>query len=109
MLSPCPAWWAAGDRPGSGGRATRPGAQGLQTNGLDALRAIGAEQAVAGVGFPTPGIEFPSWTGKVLGAVPTTGPDGGVGLSLRRSHLYRALHTEAVRRGVRGPYGSRLV
>src|SRR4051812_24071229 len=51
---------------------------GLQTNGLDALRAIGAEQAVAGVGFPTPVVEFRSWTGKVLGAVPTSGPDGSV-------------------------------
>jgi 2-polyprenyl-6-methoxyphenol hydroxylase-like FAD-dependent oxidoreductase len=82
---------------------------GLQTNGLDALRAIGAEQAVAGVGFPTPVVEFRSWTGKVLGAVPTSGPDGSVGLSLRRSDLYRALHAEALRRGVRVRYGSRLV
>jgi 2-polyprenyl-6-methoxyphenol hydroxylase-like FAD-dependent oxidoreductase len=81
---------------------------GLQTNGLDALRAIDAEQAVAGVGFPTPVIEFRSWTGKVLGAVPTSGPDGSAGLSMRRSDLYRALHAEALRRGVRVRYGSRL-
>src|SRR3712207_1961793 len=109
MLSPCPAWWAAGERPGSGGQATRPGAQGLQTNGLDALRAIGAEQAVLGVGFPTPVIEFRSWTGKVLGAVPTSGPVGRVGLSMKRSDLYRALHAEALRRGLQVRYGSRLV
>jgi 2-polyprenyl-6-methoxyphenol hydroxylase-like FAD-dependent oxidoreductase len=82
---------------------------GLQTNGLDALRAIDAEQAVAGVGFPTPVIEIRSWTGKVLGAVPTKGPDGSAGLSMRRSDLYRALHAEALRRGVRVRYGSRLV
>src|SRR3954449_6390167 len=40
---------------------------GLQTNGLDALRAIEAEQSVLGVGFPTPRIEFRSWTGKAHG------------------------------------------
>jgi 2-polyprenyl-6-methoxyphenol hydroxylase-like FAD-dependent oxidoreductase len=82
---------------------------GLQVNGLDALRAIGAEQAVADVGFPTPVIEFRSWTGKVLGALPTSGPGGNVGLSMRRSDLYRALHAEALRRDVQVRYGSRLV
>jgi 2-polyprenyl-6-methoxyphenol hydroxylase-like FAD-dependent oxidoreductase len=84
---------------------------GLQTNGLDALRAIEAEQSVLDVGFPTPWIEFRSWTGKVLGSVSTGGrQDGGtVGLSMKRSELYRALHSEAVRRGVDIRYGSRLV
>jgi 2-polyprenyl-6-methoxyphenol hydroxylase-like FAD-dependent oxidoreductase len=82
---------------------------GLQVNGLDALRAIGAERAVADVGFETPVIEFRSWTGKVLGALPTSGPGGSVGLSMRRSDLYRALHAEALRRGVEVRYGSRLV
>src|SRR3954463_5285000 len=84
---------------------------GLQTNGLDALRAIEAEQSVLDVGFPTPRIEFRSWTGKVLGSVSTGSPqDGGtVGLSMKRSELYRALHSEAVRRGVDIRYGSRLV
>jgi 2-polyprenyl-6-methoxyphenol hydroxylase-like FAD-dependent oxidoreductase len=43
--------------------------------------------------------------------VSTGGPqDGGtVGLSMKRSELYRALHSEAVRRGVDIRYGSRLV
>src|SRR3954470_16139443 len=84
---------------------------GLQTNGLDALRAIDAEQSVLGVGFPTPQIEFRSWTGKVLGSVSTGSPQAGgtVGLSMKRSELYRALHAEAVRRGIDIRYGSRLV
>jgi 2-polyprenyl-6-methoxyphenol hydroxylase-like FAD-dependent oxidoreductase len=82
---------------------------GLQVNGLDALRAIDAEHAVADVGFPTPVIEFRSWTGTVLGALSTAGPGGDSGLSMRRSDLYRALHAEALRRGVRFRYGSRLV
>src|SRR4051794_41943567 len=59
---------------------------GLQPNGLDALRAIDAEQSVLGVGFPTPRIEFRSWTGKVLGCVSTSSQAGGtVGLSMKRS------------------------
>ncbi|RBY77254.1 FAD-dependent monooxygenase [Geodermatophilus sp. TF02-6] len=84
---------------------------GLQTNGLDALRAIDAEQAVLDVGFPTPVIEFRSGTGKVLGSTATTGPapGGTVGLSMKRSELYRALHGEALRRGVDVRYRSRLV
>src|SRR3954453_13786043 len=84
---------------------------GLQTNGLDALRAIEAEQSVVGVGFPTPRIEFRSWTGKVLGSVSTGGPqDGGtVGLSMKGAELYRGPHSEAVRRGVDIRYGARLV
>src|SRR4051794_21662823 len=84
---------------------------GLQTNGLDALRAIDAEQSVLGVGFPTPWIEFRSWTGKVLGCVSTSSSQAGgtVGLSMKRSELYRALHAEAVRRGIDIRYGSRLV
>ncbi|SDQ42081.1 NAD(P)/FAD-dependent oxidoreductase [Quadrisphaera sp. DSM 44207] len=84
---------------------------GLQTNGLDALRALDAEDAVAGVGFPTPVIELRSWTGRVLGALPTSGPrpDSPPGLSMKRSELYQALHAEALRRGVRVRHGSRLV
>lgn len=84
---------------------------GVQVNGLDALRAIDAEQAVLDVGFPTPVIEFRSGTGKVLGSVPATSPPpaGTVGLSMRRADLYRALHEEALRRGVDIRYGARLV
>src|SRR5919199_6090386 len=77
---------------------------GVQANGLDALRAIGAEQPVRDVGFPTPRIQLRSWTGKVLGTLPT-----GDGLSMKRSELYRALHAEARRRGIDLRYGSRLV
>jgi 2-polyprenyl-6-methoxyphenol hydroxylase-like FAD-dependent oxidoreductase len=84
---------------------------GLQTNGLDALRAIDAEHAVRDVGFPTPRIEFRSWTGKVLAGIPTGGTGSGApaGLSMRRSDLYRALHDEARRRGIDLRYGSRFL
>jgi 2-polyprenyl-6-methoxyphenol hydroxylase-like FAD-dependent oxidoreductase len=52
-------------------------------------------------------IEFRSGTGRCLGALPT-GRDGTVGVSVRRSELYRALHAEALRRGIQMRYGSRL-
>jgi len=84
---------------------------GVQANGLDALRSIDADRAVLDVGFPTPVIEFRSGTGKVLGEIHATGPPpaGTVGLSMRRAELYRALHEEALRRGVDVRYGARLV
>ncbi|MGY1731122.1 FAD-dependent oxidoreductase [Geodermatophilus sp. SYSU D01045] len=83
---------------------------GVQVNGLDALAAVGAEDAVRAAGFPTPTIEFRSGTGRVLAALPTGDPSGrrGTGVSLRRSDLYRALHAEAVGRGIEVRYGSRL-
>ncbi|NAZ85356.1 FAD-dependent oxidoreductase [Kineococcus indalonis] len=88
---------------------------GVQVNGLDALRAIGADQPVLRAGVPTPRIEFRSGTGKVLGGIDTTGGAGAggapapAGVSLKRSELYRVLHGEALRRGVEVRYGSRLV
>ena len=83
---------------------------GVQVNGLDALRAIDAEDVVRAAGFPSHVIEFRSWTGKVLGSLPTGHPSSGwaPGLSMRRSDLYRALHAEALRRGIDIRYASRL-
>src|SRR4051794_15083182 len=84
---------------------------GVQVNGLDALRAIDAEGVVRAAGFSSPVIEFRSWTGKVLGSLPTGHPSSGgaPGLSMRRSDLYRALHAEALRRGIDIRYASRLI
>lgn len=75
---------------------------GLQTNGLDALRAIGADRAVCEIGYPTTSIAFRSSSGKVLGEIPTGRPlPGGVaGRSMRRSDLHRTLREEAARRGI---------
>ncbi|SNS22767.1 2-polyprenyl-6-methoxyphenol hydroxylase [Geodermatophilus saharensis] len=81
---------------------------GVQVNGLDALRAVGAEDVVRDAGFPTPVIEFRNAAGRVLGSVPTGAPGQPPGVSLRRSDLYRALHAEALRRGIEVRYGSRL-
>jgi 2-polyprenyl-6-methoxyphenol hydroxylase-like FAD-dependent oxidoreductase len=81
---------------------------GVQVNGLDALRAVGAEDAVRAAGFPTPVIEFRNAAGRVLGSLPTAAPGQAPGVSLRRSDLYRALHAEAVGRGIEVRLGSRL-
>jgi FAD-dependent urate hydroxylase len=81
---------------------------GVQVNGLDALRVIEADRTVREVGFPTPVIEFRSGTGRRLGGLPTS-RDGRVGISVQRFELYRALHAEALRRGIQVRYGSRLV
>ena len=81
------------------------------SNGLDALRAIDAQNLVMDKGFPTPRMEIQSGTGKHLGAVPNGGtlPDGMVSQTLKRADLYLALRDEALRRGARVEYGKRLV
>lgn len=83
----------------------------LQVNGMDALRAVGADEAVRRLGFPTPTMRFRSGTGKLLGEVSMGDPrpDGTVGTTMRRSDLYRALCDEAQRRGIAVEHGRRLV
>jgi FAD-dependent urate hydroxylase len=81
------------------------------SNGVDALRAIDAQNLVMDKGFPTPRMEIQSGTGKHLGVVPNGGtlPDGMVSQTLKRADLYLALRDEALRRGARVEYGKRLV
>ncbi len=83
----------------------------VASNGIDALRVLGADQAVLAAGFPTPGITLRSSTGKPLG-VSMTGqrlPDGTLSQTIRRSDLYRALYRQAADRGIRIEHGKRLV
>lgn len=83
----------------------------LAVNGLDALRAVGADGPVAAVGFPSRTLEMRSGTGKLLGVLPIGGarPDGPPALTLRWHDLYVALRDEARRRGITVRYGRRLV
>ncbi|MFI5998163.1 FAD-dependent oxidoreductase [Streptomyces sp. NPDC051362] len=82
----------------------------LASNGIDALRSIGAEGPAVSAGFPTPAIDMVSTTGKALGQVRTSGPDGDtVSRTLKRADLYSAVRDEAQRRGVRIEQGKRLV
>src|SRR5829696_7891164 len=95
--------------------ATSAGAAGafltVAVNGLDALRVLDAHRPVLATGFPTTDIVFFSGTGKRLGEVPIGGtlPDGTVTHTIKRVDLYRVLHDEAIRRGIRIEHNRRLV
>jgi FAD-dependent urate hydroxylase len=83
----------------------------VATNGLDALRAIDADEPVLAAGFPTPVNVLLSSTGRRLGSASNGGrlPDGTVSHTIKRAHLYRALHQEATGRGISIEFGKRLV
>jgi FAD-dependent urate hydroxylase len=83
----------------------------LGSNGIAALRSIKADGVAQAVGFPTPGIEVRSGTGRHLGVarISTSVPGGPVSQTLKRSALYRALYEEVLRRGIRIVHGKRLV
>jgi 2-polyprenyl-6-methoxyphenol hydroxylase-like FAD-dependent oxidoreductase len=83
----------------------------VAVNGLDALRTLDAHGPVLAAGFPTRKIEFFSGSGKRLGEVPIGGtlPDGTVTHTIKRADLYRALHDQAIRRGIPIEHGKRLV
>jgi 2-polyprenyl-6-methoxyphenol hydroxylase-like FAD-dependent oxidoreductase len=96
---------AHGDSSQAGGWLT------VAVNGLDALRAVGLADQVMAQGFPSLNIELASGTGKRLGVVPIGAalPDGTVTHTLKRADLYRTLHQEARRRGIRVEHHKRLV
>lgn len=83
----------------------------IATNGIDALRALGAERPVLERGFATPEIRLRSTNGKLLGSV-TTGvalADGTLSHTLKRADLYAVLTGEALARGIRIEHGKKLV
>ncbi|NUP64162.1 MAG: FAD-dependent monooxygenase [Nonomuraea sp.] len=82
----------------------------LASNGLAALRVLGAHREVLSSAIPTPRMVMWSGTGKRLGEV-ANGlrlDDGTVSHTVLRSDLYAALRDEVVRRGVPISYGKRL-
>ena len=95
-------------------RPGRAGGEGafltLGSNGLEALRQLGADAPALAAGFPTPAMTLRSGTGKRLGAVPasTARPGGAVSRTLMRSELAALLLAEAERRGIRVEHGRRL-
>jgi FAD-dependent urate hydroxylase len=82
----------------------------VATNGIDALRAIDAHGPVLAAGFPTPSNVLWSGSGRRLGTVSNGGrrPDGTVAHTIKRARLYRALHRQAVDRGIPFEFGKRL-
>jgi FAD-dependent urate hydroxylase len=83
----------------------------VASNGLDALRAIGAEQPVRAAGFPTLTNLLLSSSGRRLGAVSNGGrlADGTAAHTIKRARLYQALHQQAADRGIQVEFGKRLV
>jgi FAD-dependent urate hydroxylase len=83
---------------------------GVATNGIDALRVIGADTPVLDAGFPTPTNVLWSGTGRRLGAVSNGGvlADGTTAHTIKRARLYRTLLRQAADRGIRIEYGKRL-
>src|SRR5918993_3493205 len=83
----------------------------LAGNGLDALSVLGADATVRAAAFSTPQMVFRNGAGKELGQLANGGAaaDGTPSQTIKRAELYRALHEEAERAGVRFAYGHRLV
>ncbi len=83
----------------------------LASNGIDALRVLGADDAALAAGFPTPRITLRSGSGKHLGdtRIGLSLPDVTTSQTMRRADLYRGLHEEALVRGVRVEHDKRLV
>jgi FAD-dependent urate hydroxylase len=80
----------------------------IAPNGQNALGVLHADQIVPRIGVPMRSIVLQSWTGRRLAEIAS--PPGLPTMQfVWRADLYRALHDEAVRRGIRTHYGKRLV
>ncbi|RVX45895.1 2-polyprenyl-6-methoxyphenol hydroxylase-like FAD-dependent oxidoreductase [Nonomuraea polychroma] len=82
----------------------------IASNGLAALRVLGAHRQVLDTAIPTPRMVMWSGSGKRLGEV-ANGlrlDDGTVSHTVQRSDLYRTIRDEAVERGIHVHHGKRL-
>lgn len=92
-------------RPGTGSRG---GPLTLASNGLNALRVIGADRALADAGIPTPRMVIHSGSGKVLGTVESD-PGLPVNTTVPRGHLAGLLQAHAAAAGIPVVHGKRFV
>jgi 2-polyprenyl-6-methoxyphenol hydroxylase-like FAD-dependent oxidoreductase len=76
----------------------------VMRNGMVALAAIGAAEAVEAVSYPARAVALSDDQGRQLGHRPIEGP----ARSLTRAALYRALQELAVARGIRVHHGRRV-
>jgi 2-polyprenyl-6-methoxyphenol hydroxylase-like FAD-dependent oxidoreductase len=83
----------------------------IASNGLAALRTLGAHRKVLATAIPTPRMVMWSGSGKRLGEV-ANGlrlDDGTVSHTVLRSDLYRTVRDEAEQRGIRVSLGKRMI
>ncbi|MFI7133326.1 FAD-dependent oxidoreductase [Nonomuraea sp. NPDC050153] len=83
----------------------------VASNGLAALRVLGAHRKILSRAIPTPRMVMWSGTGKRLGEV-ANGlrlDDGTVSHTVLRSDLYRTIRDEAAQHDIKITYGKRLV
>jgi FAD-dependent urate hydroxylase len=83
----------------------------FQANGMDALAAIDADDAVRRLGFEVQTMSFVNGKGRLLGRVPMAAPrpDGQLSQMIRRADLYAALASLARERGATVCYGKEFI
>lgn len=82
----------------------------LGPNGLAALDCLGVSHLATDLGFATHAMSFRSHRDRpITGRIPISSPTGHVIRTLRRPAFYRALVSEARRRGVQIEHDTRLV
>ena len=81
----------------------------MAVNGLNALSAIGIDDAVRDLGFVTRRIRFTSGTGKELGSLPLGPRVDGAPRTVLRADLYDALRRRALDEGIPVHHGHRLI
>ena len=81
----------------------------MAVNGLNALSAIGIDDAVRDLGFVTRTIRFASGTGKDLGSLPLGPRVDGAPRTVLRADLYDALRRRALDEGIPVHHGLRLI
>jgi 2-polyprenyl-6-methoxyphenol hydroxylase-like FAD-dependent oxidoreductase len=81
----------------------------IAPNGLNALAVLDADDAVRRIGIPVTAMVMQSWTGRTLARLGGGDPAEPMMQFVWRGDLYRGLHDEATRRGIRTEYGKRLV
>ncbi|MFI1578053.1 FAD-dependent oxidoreductase [Embleya sp. NPDC020630] len=84
------------------------GALSIAPNGLDALRVIGAEEAVSAIGEPTSDMVFENGRGRRLGAAAGL-PGLPPSRTVLRADLHRVLREHALGHDIRTEHGRRLV
>lgn len=83
------------------------GALMVAPNGLDALRVVGADEAVRAIGQPIRRMVLADGRGRHFGEFPAL-PGLPPSLVLWRSELHRVLHQHAISRGIRIEHSKRL-